>query len=129
MDWAPTLLAAANVKAPSEAAFDGIDLFAKGLSTENGDRTLFWRMKWMAQEASRRGKWKYLKIGQNRFLFDLSSDPMERANLKAREPVQFASMEAEYRAWERTMLPLSDVSESHGFAPSQIADRYTSPGL
>ena len=82
----------------------------------------------MRQEASRHGKWKYLKVGENRFLFDLSSDPMERANLKDRNPRQFASMEAEYRVWERTMLPLSDESESHGFAPSQMADRYDAPG-
>ncbi len=129
MDWAPTLLAAANVSARPDVMFDGVNLFANQAQYVNPERTLFWRMKWMAQEASRRGKWKYLKIGENRFLFDLSSDPMERANLKAREPVQFASMEAEYRAWERTMLPLSDVSESHGFAPSRMADRYDSPGL
>jgi hypothetical protein len=85
-------------------------------------------MKWMAQEASRRGKWKYLKIGENRFLFDLTSDPMEKANLLRREPGVFASMETEYRAWERAMLPLSDISESHGFVPSQMADRYDPPG-
>jgi arylsulfatase A-like enzyme len=129
MDWAPTLLAACGVVLPLTGAnFDGIDIFTDRTGSANFKRTLFWRMKWMAQEASRRGKWKYLKIGENRFLFDLSSDPMERANLKAREPVQFASMEAEYRAWERKMLPLSSASESHGFVSSQIADRYDPPG-
>ena len=128
MDWAPTLLAAANVVIPPAIQFDGIDLFAARALPANHQRTLFWRMKWMRQEASRHGKWKYLKVGENRFLFDLSSDPMERANLKDRNPRQFASMEAEYRVWERTMLPLSDESESHGFAPSQMADRYDAPG-
>jgi len=129
MDWAPTLLAAANVRILPDMMFDGVNLFDNQRQHVNPERTLFWRMKWMAQESSRRGKWKYLKIGENRFLFDLSSDPMERANLKASAPAQFASMEAEYRAWERTMLPLSDVSEAHGFTPSQMADRYAPPGL
>jgi arylsulfatase A-like enzyme len=129
MDWAPTLLAACGASAPPGVFFDGVDLFANRTRLAIGERTLFWRMKWLAQEACRRGKWKYLKIGGNRFLFDLASDPMERANLIKREPAVFASMEAEYRAWERTMLPLSDTSETYGFAPSQMPDRYDSPGL
>ena len=128
MDWAPTLLAAAEVSLKPEVTFDGADLFARRAHSDTIERTLFWRMKWMAQEASRRGKWKYLKIGDNRFLFDLAADPMERANLIRREPGIIASMEAEYRAWERTMLPLSELSESHGFVPAQMADRYDPPG-
>lgn len=128
MDWAPTLLAACRAEIPSGVTFDGVNLFADRTRSTVPARTLFWRMKWMSQEASRRGNWKYLKIGENKFLFDLATDPLERANLKSREPELFASMEAEYRIWEATMLPISSESEAHGFGPSQMADRYDPPG-
>ena len=120
MDWAPTLLAAAGVKVNAKAGFDGVDLW----SGKSADRTLFWRMKWMAQEACRQGRWKYLKIGGNRFLFDLSDDPLERANLKLREPERFAALQAQYHAWAQTMLPIDPKSEAHGFMSDQMADRY-----
>ena len=50
------------------------------------DRGLFWRMKYRAQHAMRRGKWKYLKIEDNEYLFDLSADERERANRARHEP-------------------------------------------
>ena len=127
MDWAPTLLAACGADT-SGVSFDGVNLFTNRAQPDSPERTLFWRMKWMSQEASRRGNWKYLKIGANSFLFDLATDPLEKANLKTREPARFASMEAEYRSWERTMLPISGESEAHGFVPSQMADRFSLPG-
>ena len=47
-------------------------------------RTLFWRYKENAQPAMRDGDYKYLKILDNTFLFNVVEDPMERANLKDR---------------------------------------------
>ena len=47
-------------------------------------RTLFWRYKANAQRAARDGDYKYLKILDNTFLFNVVDDPMERANLKER---------------------------------------------
>jgi arylsulfatase A-like enzyme len=47
-------------------------------------RKLFWRYKYGDQQAARDGDWKYLKILDNTFLFDVVQDPMERANLKER---------------------------------------------
>lgn len=125
MDWAPTFLAAAGIAAPASLGLDGIDLWRQGVDVE---RTLFWRMKWMMQEASRKGNWKYLKIGGNTFLFDLANDPLEKANLKLRQPERFAAMEAEYRAWNASMLPISAESEAHGFTAVQLPDRYAPPG-
>ena len=48
-------------------------------------RKLFWRYKANAQRASRDGDYKYLKILDNTFLFNVVDDPMERANLKERQ--------------------------------------------
>ena len=47
-------------------------------------RKLFWRYKANAQRAARDGDYKYLKILDNTFLFNVVDDPMERANLKER---------------------------------------------
>ena len=127
MDWMPTFMAAAGIAVPDGLALDGIDIWSASSAVAVPDRTLFWRMKWMGQEASRRGNWKYLKIGDNTFLFDLANDPLEKANLKLRHADVFASMVEQYRAWEATMLPITPEVETHGFMPSQMPDRYTAP--
>ena len=62
-------------------------------SAEPVARRLFWRYRMNAQQAARDGNWKYLKINQNSFLFNVADDPLERANLKAREPEVFGRME------------------------------------
>jgi hypothetical protein len=41
-------------------------------------RTLFWRYKTNAQRAVRDGDFKYLKIRDNTYLFDVVADPRER---------------------------------------------------
>lgn len=121
MDWVPTILAACGIEQQPGISFDGVDLWS---APPNPDRTLFWRMKWMSQQASRKGRWKYLKIGSNSFLFDIVNDPLEKANLKLRRPDVFAAMQAEYTAWETTMLPISAESDSVGFSAERMADRY-----
>jgi len=50
-----------------------------------GSAQTLWRYKHNDQQAARDGDWKYLKILDNCFLFDVVQDPMERANLKERE--------------------------------------------
>jgi arylsulfatase A-like enzyme len=52
-------------------------------------RKLFWRYKANWQRAARDGDYKYLKILDNTFLFNVVEDPMERANLKSREPEMY----------------------------------------
>ncbi len=59
----------------------------------------------------RQGDWKYLKIGGNSFLFNLNDDPMERANLKVRQPDRYAAMVARYDAWNATMLPIDPETQ------------------
>ncbi|NIQ94625.1 MAG: twin-arginine translocation pathway signal protein, partial [Desulfuromonadales bacterium] len=51
---------------------------------------MFWRFWAKDQKAARRGNYKYLSIGGNEYLFDVVADPLERANLKFREPEIFA---------------------------------------
>ena len=121
MDWMPTFLAAAGATAPEP--LDGIDVSPALRGAALGERTLFWRYKHQGQQAARRGRYKYLRIAGNSFLFDVEADPLERANLKAREPERFAALVREYDAWNATMLPLDPASTSAGFRSEHMADR------
>ena len=64
-------------------------------------RKLFWRYHFNAQRAMRDGDMKYLKIASNEFLFNVVDDPLERANLKERQPDVFKRMVADLRRVER----------------------------
>ncbi|HET6282249.1 MAG TPA: hypothetical protein VFH73_14890 [Polyangia bacterium] len=59
-------------------------------------RTLYWRYKSNAQRAVRDGDFKFLKILDNTFLFNVVEDPMERANLKARRPDVYDALVAKW---------------------------------
>jgi len=74
------------------------------------ERKLFWRYKANAQRAARGGDYKYLKILDNTFLFNVVDDPMERANLKVRRRDVYDRIAAEWRDWNATMLPEIDDS-------------------
>ena len=100
MDWTATFLAAAGVSAHPDYALDGIDLFGKEV-----ERSLYWRMVYRNQKAVRSGVWKYLSIDGSEFLFDLSRDQRERANMRYREPKKFQELRSAYFAWDASMPP------------------------
>ena len=123
MDWLPTLIAEAGGSQDPHYPSDGIDIrpaLAGGILPE---RTLFWRYNNNDQEAARQGRWKYLKIRENRFLFDVEADPLERGNLKNRYPEKFAELEAAFAQWNSQMLYDPDAP-SHGPSGDSSADRY-----
>ena len=91
------------------------------------DRDVYWRYLNLDQQAYRSGRLKYLKILDNSFLFDVVSDPLERANLKDRRPEDFARLAASYQAWDRTMLPLDPKAFTHGFSGGDLADHFGIP--
>lgn len=98
MDWVPTFLSAARVSPHPDCPLDGIDLLG-----DDVDRTVFWRMVFRNQKAARRGNWKYLSIDGAEFLYDLSRDERERANMRFREPEKFKEMRAAYYEWDASM--------------------------
>jgi arylsulfatase A-like enzyme len=117
MDWTATLLAAAGVAPHPDYPLDGVDLLA-----EEKPRTLYWRMKFRDQKAVRSGPWKYLSIEGNEFLFDLSKDPRERANMRYREPAHLENLKVEYEKWEATMPPIPDDAKvSLVYGPAEMA--------
>lgn len=123
MDWLPTLLAAAGTAPDPAFPSDGIDLLP--VLTGNAapqPRKLFWRYKANAQRAARDGDWKYLKILDNTFLFNVVDDPMERANLKTRHRDIYDRLAAEWFQWNGEMLPETDESSTGNFTGDQLAD-------
>ena len=68
-------------------------------------RKLFWRYKANAQRAVRDGDYKFLKILDNTFLFNVVDDPLERANLKDRQEDIYRRLSESGIDWNATMLP------------------------
>jgi arylsulfatase A-like enzyme len=127
MDWMPTFLALAGTTPDASFPPDGMDLTPFLLQdTAPIPRKLFWRFKGNAQQAVRDGDMKWLLIAGNTFLFNVVEDPLERANLKERQPDVYRKLVAEYEAWNATMLPLDPQSSTGGFTGDQLADHYIS---
>ena len=108
MDWTATFLAAANVAPHPDYPLDGIDLFG-----DEVERNLYWRMVYRNQKAVRSGVWKYLSIEGNEFLFDLSRDERERANMRYREPGKFEELRKAYAEWDASMPPRPEDAVVH----------------
>ena len=70
------------------------------------DRTLYWRISQRRDnKAMRYGDWKYLKDEKGiEYLFDLSSDPLEKINLKEKHEKIFSDLKKKYQVWESKVL-------------------------
>jgi hypothetical protein len=129
MDWLPTLLAAAGCQSPAEYPPDGENLLPVLLGQcPPRQRTLYWRYKAQRQRAARSGRWKYLKINENEFLFDLEVDVRERANLRYREPEVFDMLKHLWERWNERMLPMYAEVYSHHVSPQVQPDHYVPEG-
>jgi len=125
MDWLPTLLAAAASQPDPAYLSDGINLLP--VLTQNAaptPRRIYWRYRSNAQQAVRDGDMKYLKLNDNTFLFNVVEDPLERANLKLRQPDVYKKLTEDYEEWSKTMLPLDPAASTYSFHANQLADHY-----
>ena len=88
------------------------------------------------QRAVRRGGWKYLKVAEREFLFDIAYDPRERGDLSKRHPELLAELRALWEDWDRDMLrcrqnavtPMSNLSRCSGSAAAPHGGRPLAPG-
>ena len=104
MDWTATILAATATSPDAAYPLDGDDLLPVCTGKRAVyDRTLFWRTR--LRDAARVGNWKYLKHDGEEHLFDLSTDPGEKADLRAAHLDTFERIRAQYLAWNAQMLP------------------------
>ncbi|MPS28693.1 sulfatase-like hydrolase/transferase [Pigmentiphaga sp.] len=101
MDWTATMLDIAGVPAHPGYPFDGVSMLpVLREPAHEFPRELFWRMNYRGQRALRDGPWKYLAIEGNEYLFDLSADERERANLALRQPERLARMRGRCDDWD-----------------------------
>jgi arylsulfatase A-like enzyme len=109
MDLTASCLAAAGIAAPHDYPLDGRDLLPvlTGQAAVS-ERTLYWRMGNRRQRAVRRGDWKYLKVAEQEFLFDLCYDPRERGNFARKEPTLLDELRRMWETWNRDMLPVPE---------------------
>ena len=125
MDWSATLLDIGGGKPHADYPLDGISLSQVLKAPSNTfERPLFWRMNHRQQRAMRHGDWKYLKVDEHEYLFNLANDERERANVAAVDPARFESMRSQYLAWEASVPPIPhDATVSLGFSNKDMPQR------
>lgn len=108
MDWTGTILGACKTKADERYPLDGINLLGtiKGADVVR-ERTFCWRI--YNQDAVRQGKWKYVRNGKKRQLFDLSQDQHEQSDFSTKNPDVLERLVAEFDKWNQQMLPRLDA--------------------
>jgi arylsulfatase A-like enzyme len=128
MDWSATMLAAAGVGSAADVPLDGVNLMpvlrANIPAHAQFERPLFWRMNHRGQRAHRLGDWKYLLVDGHEYLFNITQDARERANLAHREPQRLAAMRQAWDAWNATMPAIADdASVSLGYSVNDMPQR------
>ncbi|MEZ5654381.1 MAG: sulfatase-like hydrolase/transferase [Sphingobium sp.] len=103
MDFLPTIAALAGVATSKSAPPDGIDLSPQLFGAEPTDRTVFWQTPGDMISALAY-PWKYVRVGEYEYLFNIAEDPTENANYKVRNADMFAKLKSEAEAWSAQML-------------------------
>jgi len=125
MDWSATMLAIGGGNPHPDFPIDGVSI-ADVLSdpAHQFERNLYWRMNHRQQRALRKGKWKYLKVDEHEYLFDITADARERANLAHRNPELFNLLREEWLAWNKTVPAIpEDATVSLGFSQKDMPQR------
>jgi len=125
MDWSATMLELGGGQPHPDYALDGVSLQAVLRNpAATFDRPLYWRMNHRQQRALRVGDWKYLKVEEHEYLFNISADERERANLAAREPDRLNRMREAWLEWDRTVMPIpADAGVSVGYSDKDMPQR------
>ena len=123
VDWLPTLLAAANGKAPANYPIDGIDLRPSFAGKPLPERALYWYLplydlRWASTPSAviREGDWKLIEhfgdsfdenlnyqLGRKLELFNLRTDLGESDNRATAESQRAARMSAQLHAWIKSI--------------------------
>jgi len=97
LDVSATTLALAGADEATLRELDGRDLRPVLAGQALEERTFLWRMG--PSSAIRKGDWKLVASNRSRWLFDLATDPGEKADLAASQPERVAALEQELSAW------------------------------
>jgi arylsulfatase A-like enzyme len=113
-DVMPSMLAAAGGTPDAAWKVDGMNMLDVWMGKKAApERTLFWELNAEGGNmlAAMRGDFKYLRIGDNHFLYNVKADPGERRTLAAEYPEMFQRLKKEVDAWMATAiapLPMSN---------------------
>ncbi len=122
MDWSATMLDIGGVE-PSQP-LDGVSFLPVLQGGAAFERPLYWRMNHRSQRAHRSGDWKYLKVDDHEYLFNISDDERERANHARCEPERLAAMRAQWESWEKSIPGIpADATVSLGFGLHDMPQR------
>lgn len=106
LDIAPSVLQLAGGELRDASnLFDGINMIPAMSDIQTpSTRTLYFRF-W-DQAAIRRGKWKYIYVGDGRrYLFDLESDQQEHKNLVEQHAALAEKMNEDLKKWSEELVP------------------------
>ncbi len=125
MDWSRTLLEAGGGKLDPEYPVDGVSLLpVLSGEVESFERPMYWRMNHRGQRALRQGDYKYLKVDEHEYLFNVTVDARERANLAKREPERLEAMRDQWLAWNDTIPQIpEDATVSLGYSVKDMPQR------
>lgn len=103
LDVFPTVCAAAGIDLPDDLALDGVDLKPYLTAQTDGapHETLFWSNG--PNKAVRHRNWKLVKSGESKWLYNLSTDIGEEANLKDSHTKRLQQLEALLKEWQDQM--------------------------
>ena len=125
MDWSATMLEIGGGEADPKYPLDGVSILpVLRNASYRFERPLYWRMNHRSQRALRVGDWKYLKVDDNEYLFNVTNDARERANQAAREPERMLTMRAQWEQWNDTIPPIpADATVSLGYSVKDMPQR------
>lgn len=104
-DVMPSFCAAAGVAPDPSWKVDGTNMLDvwRGRAPAP-ERTIFWEftVEGWNMLAAMRGDWKYLRMGDNHWLYNVKLDPQERRTLAGEYPDMFKRLRGEAESWMRT---------------------------
>ncbi|MCB2017083.1 MAG: sulfatase-like hydrolase/transferase [Hydrogenophaga sp.] len=125
MDWSATVLELGGGQADPDYPLDGVSL--QGVLRDPSatfERPLYWRMNHRSQRALRVGDWKYLKVDEHEYLFNIPADERERANQATKQPERLNRMRDDWLAWNETVMPIpADATVSLGYSYKDMPQR------
>lgn len=125
MDWSATMLSLGGGQGHPDYPLDGVNI--EGVlrnPSATFERPLYWRMNHRQQRALRVGDWKYLKVDQHEYLFNIPADERERANLAKKEPQRLEQLREDWLRWDASLMPIpADASVSLGYSYADMPQR------
>ena len=125
MDWSATMLDIGGAVHDPHYPLDAVTLLPvlQG-AVPTFERPMFWRMNHRAQRAYRMSDYKYLKIDEHEYLFDVTQDERERANLALLQPERLAAMRTAWERWNDSVPPIpQDALVSLGYGREAMPQR------